>query len=535
MPAPDPRSPMIVAGMHRSGTSLVASLAAGLGVDLGDRLLAADSANPRGYFEDLDFLGLHRRMLLAATAPDDGGHRDWGWTESGRLEGGGFDDFRGEAHALLAARAGAGRAWGFKDPRATLLLDFWASLAPASRFVLVYRLPWEVADSMQRLGAEVFLRRPDYAYRIWEFYNRRLLDFRRRAGDRALLISVNALVQRPERLGGLLRERFGFAVREDERPAGFAAELFRSLPADDPLGGLAAAAHPDCAALLAELDTAADLSGADSWRPAPLRPRHPEPPAPAVSVVIPCYEHGEFLIEAIASVERAMTVPYELIVVDDGSRAAGTLAVLDTLRRAGYRILAQDHSGLAAARNRGVAAARAEVILPLDADNRLRAGFVEEALQVLQQEPRVGAVYGDRWELGLRSGRVEVGVFDLARLICGNYIDAFALTRKSLIEECGGYDERMPLPGAEDWDLWLSAVERGWELRRLDRVAFDYRVRPESVLTQLSEPGAFAQVQRYVLAKHHQLYFDEMRQLLLSLRAALAAPPSGKPPEGPRG
>ncbi|NJK60916.1 MAG: hypothetical protein HC918_12650, partial [Oscillatoriales cyanobacterium SM2_1_8] len=74
-------SPLVVAGMHRSGTSLTASLLQTLGTHLGQTLVAADRHNPKGYFEDLDFVTLQRQMLTAACPVDDGGWPDWGWTE----------------------------------------------------------------------------------------------------------------------------------------------------------------------------------------------------------------------------------------------------------------------------------------------------------------------------------------------------------------------------------------------------------------------------------------------------------------------
>ncbi|HEY9421102.1 MAG TPA: sulfotransferase family protein, partial [Thermoanaerobaculia bacterium] len=203
------KSPVVVAGMHRSGTSLVASMVSALGMDMGTDLLAADRNNARGYFEDLRFLDLNRRMLLEATRPDDSGHPDWGWTESERLDRDRLGDFLEPARALVAERESAGGLWGWKDPRTTLLLDFWDPLLADPVYLLVYRFPWEVADSMQRLGAEVFLRRPDYAWRIWTFYNRSLLDFHRRHRDRSVLVSTDALRRQPGRLPELLRERLG--------------------------------------------------------------------------------------------------------------------------------------------------------------------------------------------------------------------------------------------------------------------------------------------------------------------------------------
>ncbi|HEX6861782.1 MAG TPA: sulfotransferase, partial [Thermoanaerobaculia bacterium] len=204
-------APLIIAGMHRSGTSLAASLAAAAGVGVGERLLAADHANPRGYFEDAGFLSLQQRMLTESTPPDDGGHRDWGWTESERLDRTRFPLYREEALALIEAQRRPGR-WGWKDPRTTLALDFWDGLAADARYLFVYRYPWDVADSMQRLGAEVFLRHPEYAHRIWAFYNRQLLDFCRRHRERSLLVSVNALMRDPDRFRSLLAERLGLEL-----------------------------------------------------------------------------------------------------------------------------------------------------------------------------------------------------------------------------------------------------------------------------------------------------------------------------------
>ena len=231
-----------------------------------------------------------------------------------------------------------------------------------------------------------------------------------------------------------------------------------------------------------------------------------------MSIVIPCFDDGAFLAEAVASVESAVSVPYELIVVNDGSGEDQTLETLDCLRRAGYRIIDQENRGLAGARNRGIREASCSLYLPLDADNRLRPGFVEAALDVLERDPTVMAVYGDRTEFGLRSGRVTVDVPDLNRLLCGNYIDACAVIRREAWLACGGYDAQMPVQGMEDWDLWVSMLERDLTLHRLDLETFEYRVRRDSLLAKASSPEAQAKIQRYVLAKHAPFYLQHLRR-----------------------
>ncbi len=510
------KSPIVVAGMHRSGTSLVASVLSALGIDMGERTLAADRNNRKGYFEDLSFLDLNRRMLRAAARPDDGGHPDWGWTESETLDRDRFRDFEAEAGALAGRRAGSVGSWGWKDPRTTLLLDFWDRLFGDAVYVLVYRFPWEVADSMQRLGAEVFLRRPDYAWRIWAFYNRHLLDFHRRHPDRSLLVSTDAFLRHPERLLDLLRDRLGLDTSGARIEGLVEKELFQSLEEKDPLVPLALATHPECAALLQEIDAQADLPAAGLWSDRPPAARPVGGGEARLAVVIPCFDQGEFLIEAVASVERAVEESCELIIVNDGSREPRTLEVLDVLRRAGYRILDQENRGLAAARNRGFEEARTPYIVPLDADNRLRAGFLGEALDVLDGDPQIGVVYGDRQDFGLRSEIVDVPPFELDEILPFNFIDACAVIRKEVWRACGGFDTKMPAPGWEDWDLWLGVAGRGWQLHHLPRVAFDYRVRPGSMISAFNDEDLRREVLPHVIAKHRDLYWRRLPELLVA-------------------
>jgi len=245
--------------MHRSGTSLTASLLQTLGTDLGQALVAADRHNPKGYFEDTDFVALQRQMLAAACPADDGGWPDWGWTEREALAEESFAAYREEAQRLIAAKQAGGHPWGWKDPRTTLLLDFWRELLPQARYLLVYRFPWDVVDSILRLRAPVFQEHLDYPLRIWLYYNRRLLDFYRRNRHRALLVSVNGLMQAPQ-FWDLLESRLGVA---GDRPALaqaltriFDPQLFGQLPWDHPLVAALPAAAQD---LLRTLDQTADV------------------------------------------------------------------------------------------------------------------------------------------------------------------------------------------------------------------------------------------------------------------------------------
>jgi GT2 family glycosyltransferase/2-polyprenyl-3-methyl-5-hydroxy-6-metoxy-1,4-benzoquinol methylase len=515
--------PIVVTGMHRSGTSLVASYLSSLGIDMGDRLLAADAHNPHGYFEDTDFRELQGKILIDSTPDGVGGHRDWGWTENERLDRECLARWTESARALAATRSSGYGLWGWKDPRTTLLLEFWDEILDREAFyVLLYRFPWEVADSMQRLGTDVFLEHPEYAYRIWTFYNQHLLDFHRRHPDRSLLVSTNSLLQQPERLASLMRGKFGIAVEEGSIESLRDRDLFHSLDPADPLISLVAATSPQCTRLLADLDRSADLPADGLWQAGSLRGERLSPAEPVdVSVVIPCYNLGETLIEAVASVERTAPERCELIVVNDGSSQPRTLEVLEVLRKGGYYVVDQPNTGLASARNRGIREARGRYVLPLDADNRLAVGYIQSAIRLLDSYPEVGVCYGDWLEFGTRNGRKPAPEFDLPALLWSNYIDACAVYRREIWEACGGYDAGAP--AWEDWDFWISAAERGWRFHRLPDIAFEYRVRPNSMLRNAEREGLRRTVREHIYRKHHSIFANNLVETLLAGHTSLNA------------
>jgi len=513
---------VVVAGMHRSGTSLVAGLLAALGVDLGRRLIPADRRNPRGYFEDAEIVEFHGRLFRALLPAAARGHVDWGWSEEAELDREGLAAFAREARELAGERARTGRPWGFKDPRASLLLDFWVGCIDQARFVLVYRQPWQVADSMQRIGRRVFLEHPSYAYRIWEHYNRCLADFYERHSARCLLLDAGRLPQELERLRLLLTVKLGLELGPAELGASYDPELFHSEGGDDPRADLVATAYPECTRLLERLDGLADISGGGTWRRRPP-PRtllgRPDPGRPvAISIVIPVHDDGVLLLDALASVERCGSRDCELILVDDGSRDPETLRILAALRGRGHFVVERENGGLSAARNTAIACARGRYVLPLDADNRLRPGFVEAAMAALASDPGLGVVYGDRQLFGALQERVAVPEFELCKMLAGNYIDACALYRRELWEQAGGYDTAMT--GLEDWEFWLGAGRRGWRFRHLDLVAFDYRVRPDSLLATSLVGRARRRLMGHVLHKHVDAFHERLPAPLRALSSA---------------
>jgi len=227
----------------------------------------------------------------------------------------------------------------------------------------------------------------------------------------------------------------------------------------------------------------------------------------ALSVIIPCYNHGDYVMEAVASVESCQESVYEIIIINDGSTDPITQKVLSYLATKGYRVIHQENQGLAMARNRGIQEAKGDYFLPLDADNKIRPAYITKGIEILDQNPEVGVVYGHYEFFGDKEGVWTLPPFDINRIVRGNYIDACAVIRKRVWKDCGGYDDKIPDKlGYEDWDFWLGAAEAGWQFARVDEVLFDYRYKETSMVSKCNIPENHRELFRYISNKHLSLY-----------------------------
>lgn len=201
-----------------------------------------------------------------------------------------------------------------------------------------------------------------------------------------------------------------------------------------------------------------------------------------VTVVIPCFNQGEFLEEALQSLNNIDSSKYEVIIVDDGSDDPLTLEKLKELEYRGYYIHHQENSGLGAARNVGIRLANGNYILPLDSDNKIRPVYIEKGIEILDMHPEVGVVYGNVQRFGDSDSLVVVPEFDPVRILVENTIDACALFRKEIWEQVGGYEENMV--GYQDWAFWMAiAATENWEFFHIDDIVFDYRIRQGSMVS----------------------------------------------------
>lgn len=252
---------------------------------------------------------------------------------------------------------------------------------------------------------------------------------------------------------------------------------------------------------------------------------------PRISIIIPCYNHGKFIDEAINSIEEYKVEDYEIIIINDGSTDSYTNVRLEELQNKGYNVVFQKNQGLSKTRNNGIKIARGKYILPLDADNKIKPDYLIKALEILDKNSSISIVYSDRMMFGNSNYLMRVGEFNASRLLSGNYIDACAVFRKEVWDSVGGYDENMKI-GWEDWDFWLSATEKNFLFYYIPEPLFYYRVLNDSMVHQLMQNSQFYDLVKYIYQKHSMLlkekavdlivlYWKELDNLKLGLDSVL--------------
>ena len=231
-----------------------------------------------------------------------------------------------------------------------------------------------------------------------------------------------------------------------------------------------------------------------------------------LSVIIPCYNHGQYLQEAIDSILAYKNQPIELIIIDDGSTDMYTVRKIEELKTLGFMVIQQTNAGLAKTRNAGIAIAKGKYILPLDADNKIKVAYIEKALQLLESN-KCDIVYAKPHFFGdvTDDRKFRTKQFIGTDLIFGNYIDACAIYRKEVWIKNSGYDALMPFNGVEDWEFWLNSYFNGFKFHFIDEELFDYRILQNSMIAKTGKSDKDnRKTLDYLMSKYGYLIINEL-------------------------
>lgn len=232
---------------------------------------------------------------------------------------------------------------------------------------------------------------------------------------------------------------------------------------------------------------------------------HLTPMHPAVSIIVPCYNQEKYIVECLESVIAQPFKDWEIIVINDGS-SDNSRTILEHYiagRADKIRLINQDNSGVIAARNAGLTAARGEYIFPLDGDDKMAPDCLGKLYEAIQQG--LGdVVYGDTVYFGAMSGKMELSEPTRLNMIMGNCVPCSALYRKTDALKYGGYDANMR-KGLEDWEFWLNFVCDKKKFYRLPTNVLQYRILPMSRNRSFSRHD-YESLLSYMKNKHRQLF-----------------------------
>ena len=223
---------------------------------------------------------------------------------------------------------------------------------------------------------------------------------------------------------------------------------------------------------------------------------------PLVSVIIPNYNHAQYVGDAIWSVLTQEYRNFEIIVVDDGSTDNSREVIAQFGDKVQY--IHQKNAGLSAARNTGIKASKGVLIGVLDADDMYESIFLSTLVVTLQENPDADGVYCGYQFVDHKNNllpQIEARPVDHDKLydalLDGNFfVPESIFLRRYVYDNVGLFDET--LRACEDWDVWLRVTKK-YKIVHSPNILTRHRILPGSMST---DPQRMLTYRLAVLKKH---------------------------------
>lgn len=240
---------------------------------------------------------------------------------------------------------------------------------------------------------------------------------------------------------------------------------------------------------------------------------------PLVSVIVPVYNTGDTLFETLNSIKKQTYKNIEVILVNDGSDDISTIKSLNKIKD-DIKIVNQENRGLPAARNAGIAISNGKYIICLDSDDCINRRYIEKVVRRFKDmdSSEFAVVTSYVQAFGISSEQWEVPEFNLEKLKYSNVISVASAFTKKAWQEVGGYDESFK-KGFEDWDFWLSIVEKGYKWSVIKEPLFYYRRKDSSMITDSNRYRT--DINDKIFSKHSKIYqHEDIAEVQLNMKRA---------------
>lgn len=239
-----------------------------------------------------------------------------------------------------------------------------------------------------------------------------------------------------------------------------------------------------------------------------------------VSVIVPCYKQAEYLPETLDSVLAQTYLNWECLIVNDGSPDNTDEIAERYLARDGrFKYIKQQNKGLSSARNTGIENSCGEYCLPLDADDLIAPLYLEKAVEAFIKNENTKLVYCKADRFGLINEPWVLGDYSYDRLMWDNCIFCTAMFKRDDFLKTGGYNINMT-HGLEDWDFYLSLLNKDDVVCCLNDVLFHYRIKKTSMITDLSKQHRNEMLIQ-ICNNHDEIYSPYKERVIIYYRELL--------------
>jgi len=238
-----------------------------------------------------------------------------------------------------------------------------------------------------------------------------------------------------------------------------------------------------------------------------------------LSVVIPYYNMGNYLMEAVESVQNSKFPNKEIIIVNDGTDEQKSIEILSIAEKNhGCKIIHTSNQGLAEARNTGAKNSNGKFLAFLDPDDKVTSDYYSKAIWVLE---KYSNVYGVGSFVKYFERKTSYWITSSPQppyILAHNSVNSSALVYKRNAFLAGGLNDKQVDYGLEDYESVINMIHHGYNMVILPEVLFHYRVRKNSMFRNVNR-NKLLYSYKYIIEKHREYFRDYFVELVNLLNA----------------
>lgn len=229
-----------------------------------------------------------------------------------------------------------------------------------------------------------------------------------------------------------------------------------------------------------------------------------------VSIIIPCYNQGEYIEETLQSVLSQTYENIEIIIINDGSTDNSEETISNLIKeKPSIQYISIVNGGVSKARNIGISKASGKFVLPLDADDIILPEYTTMAVEEFKKDPDLIVVTALGEFFGEENGPMNLPEFSMKKMLHGNIIFCPSFFKKDDWEKIGGFDEKMT--HLEDWDFYIRLTNLNPEkIKRLNYTALRYRIKEPAIARNTIgfRDGSYDNTALHIYTKNKDLFFQ---------------------------